>query len=86
MTLLQLDMLAYLKPNTPEPTAVIGGGIPSTWLGRPMTIRGIPFPSSSLDWMWDGVHLDVMIRGKRLKIEPGPLFPPNTTVRVRWVP
>ena len=34
MLLLQLDMLAYTDLATPEPTVVIGAGIPTQWLKK----------------------------------------------------
>jgi hypothetical protein len=84
MILLQLDMLAHLEQDVPEPTVVIGAGIPSSWLGHPMEVRGFLLPSGTLDWIWDGRSMDVTIWGNPIKVRLGPAFPPDARVQVKF--
>lgn len=84
MLLLQLDMLAYLEQDAPEPTLVIGAGIPSAWLAHPMKVRGFPLPGGLLDWNWDGRRMDVTIGGTPIKVRLGAAFPSDTNVQVHF--
>ena len=80
MLLLQLDMLAYVDESAPEPTLVIGGGIPQEWLSQPMSVTGLSLPSGQVDWRWDGKNMNVYLRGAKYKIRLGATFPLNTPV------
>lgn len=82
MLLLQLDMLAYLDRSSNEPTLIIGAGIPKEWLTQPMTVKGLPLGGNRINWTWDGKQMAVQIRGKKMNIQLGSTFPPNTPTKV----
>jgi hypothetical protein len=64
MLLLQLDMLAYVDESKPQPVLVVGGGVPTEWVGKPMAVSGLQTILGSVDWSWDGrTRLDVVWRG-----------------------
>jgi hypothetical protein len=84
MLLLQLDMLAYLDKAASEPTAVIGAGIPKTWLKQPMSVKNLPISKSRVDWNWDGQQMRVKVSGERVKVRLGSVFPPGTSLYVEY--
>ena len=85
MLLLQLDMLAYIEPSTPEPTLVIGAGIPVEWLDQPMKVKGLSTLVNQVDWMWDGQAMQVQVRGGQMKVKLGSAFPANTPLQVDYL-
>lgn len=84
MLLLQLDMLAYTDKAVSEPTVVVGAGIPETWLNQPMRIQGLPMLNGQVDWSWDGKQVYVKIRGEKVNVQLGPLFPFNTPLYIEY--
>ena len=81
--LLQLDMLGYAEDAT-EPTIVIGGGVPRSWLDRPLSARGIHTRLGAIDWTWDTRTLNVVVRGRPARVRPGDAFGADAGVRVRF--
>jgi hypothetical protein len=86
MALLQLDMLTYWDESTPEPTIVIGAGIPSHWLHSSMDVSGLPLPGGTVEWHWDGRRMHVQLKGPLVKIRLGPAFPVHTLLNIEHVP
>ncbi len=82
MLLLQLDMLTYLDRSTTEPTIVIGAGVPKEWLNKPMSVKGLPIGGSLVNWTWDGQQMAVQIRGKKVNVRLGSVFPSATSTKV----
>lgn len=85
MLLLQLDMLAYTDRAASESTLVIGAGIPKAWLNQPMNVRGLSMPNGKVDWNWDGQQMNVKIRGNRVSIRLGSVFPANTPLNIEYL-
>jgi hypothetical protein len=85
MLLLQLDMLAYVHESTRNPTAVIGAGIPATWLNQPLTVKGLPILGSEISWSWDKKAVHVQIRGGKMAVQLGSVFPSQTLLQVEYV-
>jgi hypothetical protein len=85
MLLLQLDMLAYSDEAASEPTIVIGAGIPVTWLDRPMKVEGLSMPNGKVDWNWNGKQMDVKIRGEKVNVQLGSVFPSGTPLKVEYL-
>jgi len=81
--LLQLDMLAHTDDG-PEPTIVIGAGVPRRWLESPMRVRGIRTRLGQIDWTWNTRSLDVRIVGKPVPIRPGGAFDSNVPMHVSF--
>jgi hypothetical protein len=82
MLLLQLDMLGCVDESGREPVWVIGAGIPREWLATPINVRGLSTRFGTMDWTWKDQTMDVVIRGRRWPVRPGPAFPPNTKTKV----
>jgi len=82
MLLLQLDMLAYVKPTADSQTLVVGAGIPQEWLNQPLNVKGLLINGNVVDWVWDGKQMNVQIRGKQMNVQLGSTFPANTPVKV----
>ncbi|MBW4633864.1 MAG: hypothetical protein KME30_18760 [Iphinoe sp. HA4291-MV1] len=85
MLLLQLDMLAYTDLSAKEPTVVIGAGIPAKWLNKPMSVKGLAMANGKLDWNWNGKQMDVKIRGEKVNVRLGAVFPANTPLKVEYL-
>ena len=86
MALLQLDMLTYWDESTPEPTVVIGSGIPAEWLRTPMNVSGLPIPGGEVGWEWDGRRMLVRLTGGSPTVRLGPAFPRYTPIEIQHVP
>ncbi|HET7057358.1 MAG TPA: hypothetical protein VFI05_01425, partial [Nitrospiraceae bacterium] len=86
MALLQLDMLTYWDESTPDPTVVIGSGIPVEWLRTPMKVSGLPLPGGEIDWDWNGRRMLVRLTGTPHNIRLGPAFPRNTPIEMERAP
>jgi hypothetical protein len=84
MLLLQLDMLGY-EPPVPEPSLVIGAGVPREWLQQPLRIQQLSMRSGRLDWTWDGRAVTIQtswdIDPRRVRL--GTAFPPQTPIRIQ---
>lgn len=50
MLLMQLDTLAYIKPDKGVPTLVIGAGIPQEWLKQSLSVKGLTVGRNTVDW------------------------------------
>jgi hypothetical protein len=83
MLLLQLDMLAYTDTAS-SPTVVIGAGIPKTWLNQPMKVRGLSTVNGQVDWSWDGKQMNVQLRGQKVNVKLGRVFPSNTPLHIEY--
>lgn len=86
MLLLQLDMLAYEDPTAPEPTIVIGGGIPAAWLSQTLRVQGLLLSDGRLDWIWTGKQVRVTLSGQTrpVRIILGPAFPASTPISIEF--
>ncbi|WP_165227088.1 hypothetical protein [Aquisphaera insulae] len=71
---LQVEMLAYVDESGPEPVLVIGGGIPSPWVDRAMSARGLPTSLGVVDWSWKDRRMEVHVSGSKPAIRLGPSF------------
>jgi len=84
MLLLQLDMLGY-EPPVPEPSLVIGAGIPREWLKQSLRIQQLSLRSGRLDWTWDGRTVSIQtswdVDPRRVRL--GTAFPPQTPIRIQ---
>jgi len=80
--MLQLDMLACMRPDAGNPVLVVGAGIPNTWLQDKMAVMGLPIPFGRVDWRWDGHQMDVTIHGRRMHVQLGSTFPSDTPIRI----
>lgn len=85
MLLLQLDMLAYLDRSDSEPTLVLGAGIPEQWRDRPMKVKGLSIQGKPVSWYWDGQKMQVEIRGSKINVKLGSVFPSNTPVNIKYI-
>ncbi|MCL4181569.1 MAG: hypothetical protein KJ072_28005 [Verrucomicrobia bacterium] len=83
MLLLQLDMLACLDESGVEPVLRVGLGLPEAWLEQPMSVKGLPTRLGKVDWEWANQRMTVRARGFKGPVELGPVFPPDTALRVR---
>jgi hypothetical protein len=81
--LLQLDMLGYAD-DAPEPSIVIGGGVPRSWLDRPLSARGIHTRLGAIDWTWDTRNVEVVIRGRPVRVRLGDAFGADAVLRARF--
>jgi hypothetical protein len=84
MMLLQLDMLGY-EPPVPEPSLVIGAGVPREWLKQPLRIQQLSLRSGRLNWTWDGHAVSIQtswnIDVRRVRL--GTAFPAETPIRIQ---
>ncbi len=78
---LQVEMLAYVDESGTEPVLVIGGGVPKSWVGQPMRVRGLPTSLGRVDWAWKDETIQVTVRGPAPKVRVGKAF--GTAVRVK---
>jgi hypothetical protein len=83
MLLLQLDMLAYVEPGNGKPVLVVGAGVPSAWLGKPLSVGDLPTSQGKVDWSWDKGTLTVKLRGFTGEVKPGAAFPADTRIKFR---
>jgi hypothetical protein len=83
MLLLQLDMLACLDESGTAPVLRIGLGLQEEWLDEPMSVKGIATRLGKVDWEWSGGRMTVRVRGFKGAVELGPVFQPETELRVR---
>ena len=79
---LQADMLAYVDAMGPEPTLVIGAGIPSSWLAHTMRVQGISTRFGTVDWQWKDGVMDVALSGAPIPVRLGTAFASGTLVNV----
>ena len=80
--LLQLDMLAVLK-RSPEPTLVVGAGVPAAWIDSSFAVRDLQVAGRSIDWCWDGTRMEVSLRGAPLPVQLGAGFPRSATATLK---
>lgn len=76
MLLLQLDMLAYVDESRPRAELVVGAGVPTEWIGRPFSVKGLPTTLGTVDWAYDGAgRLAVHVhRDQIVPVRAGPAF------------
>lgn len=79
---LQVEMLAYVDESEIEPVLVIGGGVPKSWVGQPMRVRGLPTSLGLVDWNWKDQTMQVTIRGHAPKVRLGKSFGPAAPMKV----
>jgi len=84
MLLLQLDMLAYLDDSELQPVLVIGGGVPTQWLGKRLQVRRLSTAIGEVDWSYENGVLNVVLarNAADVRVVPGTAFPPGTQLRV----
>lgn len=82
MVLLQLDILAYVDERGPEPVLVVGAGIPTQWIEKPLRVRGLATRAGLVEWAWANGVMKVNILGKRIPVRLGANFPPNAMIRL----
>jgi hypothetical protein len=80
IALLQLDMLAYLDGSGDTPTLVVGGGVPQQWLSQPFAVSGVWTRAGEVAWSWGAGRVTVTLRGARLPVRLGAVFPATTPV------
>jgi len=67
MVLTQLAMLAHVDGGV----LVIGAGIPSSWLERPLDVRGLVTQAGPVSWSWDGQRLAVKTCDRNIAVRGG---------------
>jgi hypothetical protein len=85
MLALQVDMLAYVDQSTSEPALVIGGGVPASWLAKPMSVRGLPTSLGQISWKWKDNVMTVAFHDEPAKVCLGAAFPADTAVRTQQI-
>jgi hypothetical protein len=71
---LQVDMLAYVDESQSEPVLVIGGGVPASWVDKPMRVGGLPTSLGLVDWSWKDGKIEVTVHGAKPKMRFGAAF------------
>lgn len=84
MFLLQCDMLAGIDESTPEPVLIVGAGIPTYWLDRPMSVRGISTRFGAVSWTWFNGRMNVIVYGRKLPVRLGSSFNTNAFLKVDY--
>jgi hypothetical protein len=79
---LQVEMLAYVDDSASQPVLVIGGGVPGSWIGKPMRVRGLPTSLGIADWSWQDGKMRVRVRGSIPGVRVGPAFGPAVRAEV----
>ncbi len=79
---LQVEMLAYVDESGTEPVLVIGGGVPKSWIGRPLWVRGLATSVGLVDWSWKDETMQVRVRGQAPKVRAGKAFGSAARVKV----
>lgn len=80
---LQVEMLAYVDESGTEPVLVIGGGVPKSWVGKPMQVRALPTGVGLVDWSWKDGTMQVTVRGQTPKVRVGKAFGPAVRLKVQ---
>jgi hypothetical protein len=75
-------MLAYVDDSASQPVLVIGGGVPGSWIGKPMRVRGLPTSLGIADWSWQDGKMRVRVRGSIPGVRVGPAFGPAVRAEV----
>jgi hypothetical protein len=84
MFLLQCDMLVCVDESTPNPVLIVGAGIPSYWMDRPMSVRGLSTRFGAVSWNWSNGRMNVIVYGRRLPVRLGPAFKSNAFLKVDY--
>lgn len=89
MALLQMDMLGYIQPShanqQDNETLVIGSGIPTDWLDKPLTVRNLRVGAYVVDWHWHNNTMHVVIGGKQpLDVKLGKTFPVDAALDISY--
>ena len=83
MLLLQLDMLAYVDDSGSSPVLVVGAGVPSAWLEKPVSAEDLPTSVGRVDWAWEKGQVSVKVKGARCDVRLGVAFPASTKLKVK---
>lgn len=75
-------MLAYVDESGSEPVLVIGGGVPGSWVGKPMRVRGLPTRLGVVDWSWQDGKMQATVHGWTPKVRVGTAFGSAVAVSV----
>jgi hypothetical protein len=86
MLLLQLDILAYVDESAPDPTIVVGAGLPTEWIEMPLSAEGVGTTLGTVDWSWSDGEMSVVLNGapRGVQIKLGEQFPEGTPVSVEY--
>jgi hypothetical protein len=84
MFLLQCDMLVCVDESTPNPVLIVGAGIPSYWMARPMSVRGISTRFGAVSWNWLNGRMNVIVYGRKLPVRLGPAFNNKAFLKVDY--
>ena len=79
---LQVEMLAYVDESGSPPVLVIGGGVPKSWVGKPLRVGELPTSVGLVDWSWQHETMQVTVRGQAPKVRVGKAFGPAVRVKV----
>jgi hypothetical protein len=84
MLLLQLAMLADVQAVGAAEELVIGAGIPSEWLSRDLSFKGIGTSAGTVDWTWNGTDVSVTRpASSTLPVRLGKSFPASAKVEIK---
>lgn len=85
MALLQMDMLAFMDTSKDKPTLIIGAGIPSSWLDKPMDVKQLRVGHYIVDWHWENNMMKVVLTGKQsLDVKLAAHFPARAHLIVTY--
>jgi hypothetical protein len=83
--LLHLDMLAHVDESGDTDTLVVGAGVPPEWIGKPMSVTGLPTSAGVVDWCCEGNEAVVTVHGDvRPPVRPGPSLAGHIRLQVRY--
>jgi hypothetical protein len=84
MLLLQLGMLAEVRAEGATEELVIGAGVPSQWLSRNLSFKGIGTSVGAIDWTWNGTDVSVTLPGpSSLPVRLGKSFPASARIEIK---
>jgi hypothetical protein len=83
MLLLQLDMLAFVDESADPATLVVGAGVPTAWLAKPINVEDLPTRLGKVDWSWERGRMTVKVRGAKCDVRLGAAFPAETRLKVK---
>lgn len=76
MTLLQLDMLVYVDESKEDYEIVIGAGVPTAWLSKPISVKQFKTKAGIVSWEYKNSAIQVTIQkaAKKYAVRPGKTF------------
>ena len=75
-------MLTYVDESGREPALVVGGGVPKSWINKPMQVRGLPTSLGVIDWDWQPGKMRVRVHGSKPTVRVGPSFGATARIQV----